>query len=88
MGLDTMEMLLSVEDTFDMEMPEKDAQALRTVGDIIRYVQIHISSGGGRAIWSDQEIDSKIRSIISQNQGIPIDRLKDEARLVEDLGME
>ena len=38
-SLDFVEVLLSVEDVFDIEIPDEDADEMATVADLIRYVE-------------------------------------------------
>ena len=47
LGLDSMatiELLYEIEDNFDLQIPNEDLQGLRTVADVIAYVD---SQGGG-----------------------------------------
>ncbi|MEA3400690.1 MAG: acyl carrier protein [Armatimonadota bacterium] len=34
-----MELLMALEDEFDMEIPEEEAQDIQTVGDAVRYIE-------------------------------------------------
>jgi acyl carrier protein len=38
-SLDAVELIMSVEEEFDMQISDEDAQALKTVGDIVRYIE-------------------------------------------------
>ncbi len=40
-SLDTVEMIMELEDAFDMEIPDEAAENLATVGDAIKYIQEH-----------------------------------------------
>ena len=37
-SLDVVEMVMAIEDAFDFEVPDEDAEAMRTVGDVEAYV--------------------------------------------------
>lgn len=37
-SLDLVQMLVALEDTFDIEIPEDDAQQFQTFGDVVAYV--------------------------------------------------
>jgi len=37
-SLDTVEMTMSIEDIFGIEIPDEDAEMLITVGDVINYI--------------------------------------------------
>ncbi len=43
-SLDVVELVMALEDEFELEIPEEDAEQIRTVGDAVRYLEEH---GGG-----------------------------------------
>ncbi len=38
-SLDVVELVMSLEEAFDIKVPDDDAQKLRTVGDVVAYLQ-------------------------------------------------
>lgn len=38
-SLDTVELVMALEEEFDMEIPDEVAEKIRTVGDAIEYIQ-------------------------------------------------
>ena len=38
-SLDTVELVMAFEEKFDIEIPDEDAEKMRTVGDAIEYLQ-------------------------------------------------
>jgi acyl carrier protein len=38
-SLDIVELVMAMEEEFDMEIPDEDAEKLRTVGDVSSYLQ-------------------------------------------------
>jgi len=38
-SLDTVELIMEFEDAFDMNIPDEDAEKIRTVGDAIKYIK-------------------------------------------------
>ncbi len=38
-SLDTVELVMAFEEEFDLEIPDEDAQSMRTVSDVIGYLQ-------------------------------------------------
>lgn len=38
-SLDAVEIIMAIEDTFDIEIPDEDAEKFQTVGDLVRYVE-------------------------------------------------
>ena len=40
-SLDTVELVMELEDEFDMTIPDEEAEKLKTVGEAITYIQKH-----------------------------------------------
>ncbi len=43
-SLDVVEMVMAIEDAFDIEVPDEAAEAMRTVGDVEAYVTKHLAA--------------------------------------------
>jgi acyl carrier protein len=41
-SLDLVELIMSLEETFDIEIPDEDAEKIQTVGDAMAYLEEHI----------------------------------------------
>ncbi len=41
-SLDIVELVMALEDEFDIQIPDEDAEKIETVGDAIRYIEEHI----------------------------------------------
>ncbi len=42
-SLDVVELIMELEEKFDIEIPDSDAEAIATVGDVIKYIETHSS---------------------------------------------
>lgn len=40
-SLDIVELVMALEEEFDMEIPDEDAEKIKTVGDAVSYIQEH-----------------------------------------------
>ncbi|SKC55529.1 acyl carrier protein [Maledivibacter halophilus] len=38
-SLDAVEVIMAIEDEFDIEIPDEDAEDFKNIGDIVRYVE-------------------------------------------------
>jgi acyl carrier protein len=43
-SLDIVELVMAMEETFDIEIPDEDAEKIQTVGDAISYVRERVGS--------------------------------------------
>ena len=41
-SLDQVEMVMELEQKFDMEIPDEEAEKIQTVGDAVRYIKEHL----------------------------------------------
>ena len=41
-SLDIVELIMALEEEFDMEIPDEDAESFVTVGDVVKYVKEHV----------------------------------------------
>jgi acyl carrier protein len=44
-SLDTVELVMAFEEAFDIEIPDEDAEKIRTVKDAIEYIDKHAKGG-------------------------------------------
>ncbi len=42
-SLDVVELVMTLEDEFDIEVPDEAAESIRTIGDVERYVAEHVA---------------------------------------------
>lgn len=41
-SLDIVELVMALEEEFDITIPDEDAEKIRTVGEAVKYIQDHI----------------------------------------------
>lgn len=41
-SLDAVDMLMSLEDEFDVEIPDEEIDHIQTVGDLVSYIEEHL----------------------------------------------
>ena len=42
-SLDVVELVMAIEEAFDIEVPDEDVEGMRTIGDMERYVVEHVA---------------------------------------------
>lgn len=80
MGLDSVELLLMVEEEFDVSITDEEAGCLDTVGDLVEIVTAK----------SQREADGvygRVQRIIVDEFGVKAEKVRPEARIVRDLGI-
>ncbi len=40
-SLDVVELVMELEDEFDLEISDEDAEKINTVGDVVKYIEAH-----------------------------------------------
>jgi acyl carrier protein len=90
MGLDTVELIMAIEEEFGMKIPNHDAAKLDTVGQISAYIQSRLEHQRGRPL---DEIESaahweRIKKIVVEQLGVAPERVTREAHLRFDLGVD
>ncbi len=38
-SLDVVDLIMSIEDEFDIEVPDEELEAIKTVGDVVRFIE-------------------------------------------------
>ena len=41
-SLDIVDLVMTLEDEFDMEIPDEEIENIKSVGDIVRYIEEHV----------------------------------------------
>ena len=84
MGLDTVELVLAVEDWFEITIPDEVAETLFTVGTLHAFVISELKRtdrfGGDDALVFEQ-----LRTLIVRQLGVKPEEVTPTARFVQDL---
>ena len=43
-SLDVVDLIMTIESEFDLEFPDSDVEAIKTVGDIVNYIEANTSA--------------------------------------------
>ncbi len=87
MGLDTVELVMAIEDGFGIEIPNEIAAKLTTVGLMHGYLVAELQ----RLAKPDQDparVFEKLRNIICQETGVEPHEVVPEASFVDDLRLD
>jgi acyl carrier protein len=84
MGLDTVELVMTVEEQFEIEIPDEIAATLETVGLLHDFVVSELERRSLSPI-DKAAVFSRLRNIICEHTGIEPHRIAPDAYFVRDL---
>jgi acyl carrier protein len=84
-GLDTVELVMAVEEIFEIEIREDTAQTLITVGDLHQFVVDELIRLGRPSVNSEIVFE-QLRRVICDELGVSSEDVIPRARFVQDLG--
>lgn len=87
MGLDSVEIILAVEEEFGLEIPDADAARMITVGDLHAFVVVELRRLG-RPDPDADAVFARLRDIVCRQMGVKPEAVVPTARFVKDLGID
>ena len=85
MGLDIVELIVEVEEKFNISIPDEEAASLATVGQVVDYVYTHQKSD---AKLEKSEIQDRVIDLVSDKTGISKEKIALHHSFTNDLGMD
>ena len=96
MGLDTVELVMEIEHEFEIDLPDAEAEKIRTVGMLAEFVWERVRDQIPSAPFppapihapraaSYEAVLEKVRRIVSNQFGARLDDIQPHTRFVEDL---
>lgn len=82
MGLDVVQLVMNIEARYGFAISDADARPMRSVGDLHAYIMAHADPSP-----DEEEAWGWLRAMISEEFGVPLDRVTREAWVVRDLGI-
>ena len=87
MGLDTVELVMAVEEHFEIEISDEIATTLETVGLLHRFVVSELQRKSLLRV-DDAAVFLELRSIICEQTGIKPEKIVPDAYFVKDLRLD
>lgn len=81
-GLDGIELILAIEEEFGIEIPDRDAERITTVGEVYDYLRLRLNSTPARECLS-QKIFYKLRNSLINNFQVKRSSIEPDTRLSE-----
>jgi acyl carrier protein len=86
MGLDIVNLMMGIEEEFEIEIPDAVAEKIVTVGDVVDIVVAELTRTGRPADPID--VFERIRKQTHEAAEVDLDLITRESRFVQDLGMD
>jgi acyl carrier protein len=83
MGLDTVELVIAIEEEFGIEIPNSDAPKLAILGDMHDYIARALRQRGDTP--DEGQIWERLRSVVIEQLGVHPDEVRLTAHIVDDL---
>jgi hypothetical protein len=85
MGLDTVEILMEIEEEFDISIPDQVASNSLTVGDTHRViVEMLVAKGAARSRELEADIWQRLVKAVTKTVDIKPDAIRPESRWIPD----
>jgi acyl carrier protein len=84
MGLDTVELVMAVEEEFSLEIPDSESAKLVRVGDLYRFVLQTLRHRGD--VVDEDAIWKRLTDVIVAQLRVQPERVTPDARFIEDFG--
>jgi len=87
-GLDTVELVLGIEDHFEINIPDEDAGKMSTAGDIYEYILKALSEKRKAVVPepAKEVVWDQLVKLIVDLLGVEPKQVTKQARIVKDLG--
>ena len=84
MGLDTVELVIAIEEEFNLQISDADAEKLGLLGDLHDYVVRALKQRG--ETLDETEVWERLKKIVVAQLGVRPERVTKSAHIVNDLG--
>ena len=89
MGLDTVELVMMIEEEFGVELPDAEAEKITTVGELRDFIVLALKSeAAGKDPSGPEAVLTRIQRILEKEFGIPPEQAVPSAHIIDDLKLD
>ncbi len=90
MGLESVELVMAIEEEFDISIPDEEAGNLDTVGKLYQYILdiLYLKQSGSSGEVDESDVWERTREVIVSQLGVDLEEVTEDASFVADLGIE
>ena len=87
MGLDFVELIISIEDAFDIAIEDEEASKVVTVDDCYKLILNSLNNSEIKSL-SDEQVWEAMKNIIVSELGVKPEEVIPSAKFIKDLGVD
>ncbi len=90
MGLDAVELVMAIEEEFDINIPDEEAANFDTVEKLYRHVLdvLYLNQSGSSGQVDESEVWERMKDVIVSQLGVRPEQVTEDANFVSDLGID
>ncbi len=90
MGLESVELIMAIEEEFDINIPDEEAGNFDTVGKLYRYILdiLYLNQSGHSDQVDESETWERMKDVIVSQLGVEPEQVMEDANFVADLGID
>ncbi|NIP38980.1 MAG: hypothetical protein GWO07_09615 [Candidatus Dadabacteria bacterium] len=85
MGLEIVELIISIEETFDIAIDNEEASKVVTVNDCYKLILSNLVKIEDKS-WNDEQVWDKMKELLVYQLGVKPEDVIPEADFIKDLG--
>lgn len=91
MGMDSVYLVLAIEEAFNIEFTNEETRRIFTVGEMYAGVLRKLNESAslaGRKSWTEEQVWAKLKEVILNEAAVTEEQITMNARFAEDLGID
>lgn len=90
MGLESVELVMAIEEEFDINIPDEEAGNLDTVGKLYQYILdiLRLNQSGSASDIDESDVWERMKEVITSQLGVEPEQVTEDANFVTDLGID
>jgi len=90
MGLESVELIMAIEEEFDINIPDEEAGNFDTVGKLYRYILdiLYLNESGNSHQVDESDVWERMKEVIVSQLGVRSEQVTEDANFVADLGID
>ncbi|HFD11641.1 MAG TPA: hypothetical protein ENJ32_04125 [Crenotrichaceae bacterium] len=90
MGLEAVELIMAIEEEFDISIPDEESAKLDTVGKLYQYILdiLYVKQSESSIQVDEEDVWERTQDVIVTQLGVSPEQVTEDASFVSDLGID